>query len=80
MVDVNESVTETKAEDIKYALTNTKYKCYVRYGEDLVRNLMRNMYAMVERFIIMGRPLQIIIRIQGIDPCFTLKQTAKRML
>ena len=32
MVDVNESVTETKAEDIKDALTNPKYKFYVRDG------------------------------------------------
>ena len=31
-VYVNESVTETKAEDMKYALTNTKYKLYVIYG------------------------------------------------
>ena len=32
MVDVDESVTETKLEGIKYSLTNTKYKFYVRYG------------------------------------------------
>ena len=68
MVGVNESVIETKSEDIKYALINPNYKFYSRYGEDMVRYLMRNMYVAVERFIIMGRPLQIIIRIKGIDP------------
>ena len=31
MVDASESVSETKAEDIKYTLTNPKYKFYVRY-------------------------------------------------
>ena len=48
MFDVNESVTETKVEDIKYALNNKKYKFYVRYGEYLVRYLMSNMYIVVE--------------------------------
>ena len=33
MVDVNDILTETKAEDIKYALSNTKYKLYIRYGK-----------------------------------------------
>ena len=47
MVDVNEIVKETKAEDIKYVLTNKKYKFYVRYGEDLVRYLMGNIYVKV---------------------------------
>ena len=43
MVDVNKSKIETKAEDIKYALTNTKYKFYVRYGYELVSYLIIKM-------------------------------------
>ena len=68
---------ETKYEDIKYVLTNSKYKFYVRDGEDLVIHLTRNMYLSVERFIILGRPLQIIIRIQVIDPCFMMDKNCK---
>ena len=68
MIDFNESATETKVEDIKYALTNTKYRFYIRYGEDLVRYLIISTYAVVERFIVLGRYIHIIIRIKGIDP------------
>ena len=68
MVDVNEILTETKAEDVKYALINTKYKFYVRYGEDLVSYPVRNVSIAVERFTILSRPLQIIISIQLINP------------
>ena len=32
MADVNQSVTENKAEEIKYEPTNKKYKFYVRDG------------------------------------------------
>ena len=74
IVDGNWSATETKGEDIKYALTNPKYKFYVRYGEELVRYLMRSMYIAVVSIIIMVRPLQIIIRIQGIDPYFMMNK------
>ena len=77
MVDVNESVTETKAKDIKYALTNPKYKFYVRDGEYLVRYLMSNMFIAFERFVILGIPLQIIIRILGIYPCFMMNKNCK---
>ena len=35
------------------------------------------MYVMVEMFLIMGRPLQIIIRIQGIDPCIRMNINRK---
>ena len=38
---------------------------------------MSNMYIVVERFIIMGRHLQIIIRIQGIEPCFMMNKNRK---
>ena len=76
-VYVNESVTETKAEYIKYALTNPKYELYVRDGEYLGRYTMRNMYIAAERFIIMGRTLHIIIRIWGIDPCFMMNKNRK---
>ena len=41
---------------------------------------MSNMYVAVEIFIIMGIPLQIIIRIQGIDQCFMMNKIANRML
>ena len=68
MIDFNESATETKVEDIKYALTNTKYRFYIRYGEELVRYLIISTYAVVERFIVLGRYIHIIIRIKGIDP------------
>ena len=47
MVDVNESVTETKTEYIKYALINPKYKFYVIDGEDMVRYTMSNIYIAV---------------------------------
>ena len=70
----------TKAEDIKYSLTNPKYKFYVRYRSDLVRYLMINMYVAFESFIIILRPLKIIIRIQGIDQCFMMNKIANRML
>ena len=77
MVYVIESVIETKSEDNKYALNNEKYKFYVIDGEDLVRYIVRNMYVTVESFIILGRSLQIIIRVQGIDPCFMMGKNRK---
>ena len=70
-------MTEAKSEDIKYALTNTKYKFYLIYGEDLVRYLMIKMYVSVKRLIITGIPIYIIIRIQGIDPCFLMNKNRK---
>ena len=60
IVHVNEIATETESEDIKCTITSTKYKFYARYGEALVRYLMRNIYVTVERFIILGRPLRIL--------------------
>ena len=77
MTDVNEIVTETKKEDIKYSLTNPKYKFYVRYGEYLARYLLSIIYITVERFIILGRPIKIIIRIQRIDICFVMNKNCK---
>ena len=77
MADFNKSVIETKSEDNKYALNNEKYKFYVIDGEDLVRYIMRNMYVTVESFIILGRSLQIIIRIQVFDPCFIMKKKTR---
>ena len=35
------------------------------------------MYVVVERFIALASPLQIIIKIQGIYPCFMMKKTSK---
>ena len=35
------------------------------------------MYVVVEGFIILGRTLQIIIRIQGIDPCIIMNKNCK---
>ena len=80
MVDASESVSETKAEDIKYTLTNPKYKFYARYWEDLVSYIIINIYVVVERFIIAVRPLQFIIGIQGIDFCFMMKKITNRIL
>ena len=66
MVHVNETVTENEAEDVKYLLANPKYRFYVRYGKDLVGYIMSNMYVMIERFIVLCRPLKITIRVQGV--------------
>ena len=71
MVGINEIVTETKSADIKYALINPKQKFYV------FRYIMSNMYALGESFIIMARPQKMIIRIQGIDPCFMMNKNRK---
>ena len=80
MVDVNEVMTETKAEYIKYALINPKYTLYVIDVEDLVMYIMNSMYVAVERFVILGKPLHIFIRVRVIDPCFMMKKIAKKKL
>ena len=36
------------------------------------------MYVVVERLIILGRPLQFIIKIQVIDPCFMTNKSFRK--